>query len=56
MAAPPPSKPDRRISRTKCDAPHLMRYVVNWVMWCRGGITFDSLGLSPFQHHIIFFK
>ena len=34
MAAPPPSKPDRRISRIKCGAPHLMRYVVNLVMWC----------------------
>ena len=35
MSLDPPSKPDGRVSRIKCDAPHLMRYVVNWVMWCR---------------------
>ena len=34
-AAPPLVEPDVQISRTKCDAPHLVRYVVNWVMWCR---------------------
>jgi len=36
-------KPDGRISRTKCGASHLIRHVVNWVMWCQGGMTFDSL-------------
>ncbi len=54
MDRTPPSKPDWQISRIKCCAQHLMRYVVKRVMWCRGPKVIDSLRFSRPQHHIIF--
>jgi hypothetical protein len=45
-----------RVVRERVVVKSPVRYVVNWVMWCRAGKTFDSLGFSHSRHHIIFFK
>ena len=47
-------EPDMKISRIICCAQHMMRNVVNKVMWCRGSKVSSSLGFSSLQHHIIF--
>jgi len=51
---PPLFIPYGGFSRTKCAALHLVLYVVNLVMWCRGRPTLDLWGFWHSQHHIIF--
>ncbi len=54
MNPAPPSEPDRRISRIKCGAPHLMRYVAKEKMWRSGQERPCLLGIPRFLRHISF--